>query len=251
MIYFNPWLGCASLLAGSAGTLAYGISHPSSQIFGRSVYRGAGARRSIALTFDDGPSEGSLRLLDYLAQQDVVATFFQCGTNVLRHPEIARQINKAGHEIGNHTFSHARLCPRIGWKMNFRSMESVYSEFSEAQRIIVEEVGVRPSLLRAPYGLRWFGVGSAQKRLDLLGVMWTVIGHDWEWKAPDIARLVLAKADPGGIICLHDGRDISRSPDLSEMLASLPEIIPRLKDDGYSFETVSQLLQADPHVCKV
>ncbi|MCU1323878.1 MAG: polysaccharide deacetylase [Acidobacteriaceae bacterium] len=132
--------------------------------------------------------------------------------------------------------------------MNFRSVESVYSEFAQAQQIILDEVGVKASLLRAPYGLRWFGVGTAQKRLDLIGVMWTVIGHDWEWSAPDIARLVLTKANPGGIVCLHDGRDIQQNPDISEMLASLREIIPRLKDKGYSFETVSQLILPDADV---
>ena len=245
MTAFNPWIACVSLILGGASTLAYGAFHPSSQIFGRSVDRGPGKRKSIALTFDDGPSEASLLLLDYLAQQNVSATFFQCGINVLRHPEIARRISDAGHEIGNHTFSHARLCPRIGWKMNFRSPESNYLEFAKAQQIIRDEVGVSPLILRAPYGLRWFGVGAAQKRLDLVGVTWTVIGHDWDWSADSIARLVLAKADAGGIVCLHDGRDIQPSPDISEMLTSLRTIVPRLQDEGYSFETVSQLLLPD------
>jgi peptidoglycan/xylan/chitin deacetylase (PgdA/CDA1 family) len=83
-----------------------------------------------------------------------------------------------------------------------------------------------------------------QKRLGLLGVMWTVIGRDWVLPAHRIAARVLRKASPGGIICLHDGRGIQPKPDISEMLTALKEIVPVLKDRGYGFETVSELLRA-------
>lgn len=225
--------------------LAYGVAGRSAQIFGPSVYRGMGRRRSISLTFDDGPSEASSRLLEYFSNQGVKATFFQCGMNVLRHPEIARSIREAGHEIGNHTYSHARLCPRLSWDLNLKSAAAIDREFSQAQEIFTAEVGVAPSLLRAPYGLRWFGIGSVQKRLHLMGVMWTVIGHDWEWPADRIAGLVLRKASPGGIVCLHDGRDVRPRPDMAETLSAVQRIVPVLKDQGYSFETVSELLRPD------
>src|SRR5436309_207647 len=115
-------IAAAAGLAGAAvGAAAYSVRGRSSQVFGRSVYRGPGRRRSIALTFDDGPSPGTLELIDYLGREGVRATFFQCGLNVLRHPEISRGVRSAGHEIGNHTYSHARLCPRIGWQMQVRS----------------------------------------------------------------------------------------------------------------------------------
>jgi peptidoglycan-N-acetylglucosamine deacetylase len=222
---------------------AYSIAGRSSQVFGPSVYRGAGTRRSLSLTFDDGPSEGSLRLIDYLSQQDIKATFFECGLNVRRHPQISRAIRDAGHEIGNHTYSHPCLCPRLTWNLNLRSPSFIDEEFSAAQEIISEAAGVTPTLLRAPYGLRWYGIGAVQRRLGLLGVMWTVIGHDWAWPANRIANLVLRKASPGGIICLHDGRGVQPRPDISEMMAALRRIVPVLKDQGYSFETVTRLLR--------
>ncbi|MGA8598265.1 MAG: polysaccharide deacetylase family protein, partial [Bryobacteraceae bacterium] len=100
-------------------------------VFGQSVYHGPGIRNSIALTFDDGPSEATLRLLDYLAQQSVQATFFQCGMNILRHPAIARTVNEAGHEIGNHTFSHPRLCPWPRQKPFLKSASFIHNEFSQ------------------------------------------------------------------------------------------------------------------------
>ncbi len=91
------------------------------RLIGDPIKRGPGNRCSIALTFDDGPSMGTLSLLDHLSSLGVKATFFQCGMNVLRHPDIARAVRDAGHEIGNHTYSHARLAPRPGWKLNLRS----------------------------------------------------------------------------------------------------------------------------------
>ena len=212
-------------------------------MFGPSVYRGHAGRRSIALTFDDGPSEGSMHLVEFLAKEGISATFFQCGKNVERYPDIARTIWKMGHDIGNHTYSHPRLCPRLGWKVDYKSPAFIEGELAKTQRVIEEEVGFRPLLMRAPYGLRWYGIAAAQKKLGLLGVMWTVIGRDWEWPAPAIAGLVLRKASPGGIVCLHDGRDIQPKPDISEMLKSLRRIVPALRDLGYNFETVSSLIQ--------
>ncbi len=235
--------GIAGTGATAAATLAYGIAARSSQMFGPSVYRGHAGRRSIALTFDDGPSEGSMHLVEFLAKEGISATFFQCGKNVERYPDIARTIWKMGHDIGNHTYSHPRLCPRLGWKVDYKSPAFIEGELAKTQRVIEEEVGFRPLLMRAPYGLRWYGIAAAQKKLGLLGVMWTVIGRDWEWPAPAIAGLVLRKASPGGIVCLHDGRDIQPKPDISEMLKSLRRIVPALRDLGYNFETVSSLIQ--------
>jgi len=212
-------------------------------MWGKCVYRGPGRRRSLALTFDDGPSEGSLRLIEYLAEEGIRATFFQCGQNVERHPGIAGAIRDAGHEIGNHTYSHARLFPRIGRSFYWPTAALMAREVARAQNIIESETGVTPRLFRAPYGLRWWGLDAAQKQFDLLGVMWTVIGHDWEWLAERVARRVLWKAGPGGIVCLHDGRDIQPKPDVSEMLKAVRQIVPVLKSQGYKFETVSELLR--------
>jgi peptidoglycan/xylan/chitin deacetylase (PgdA/CDA1 family) len=237
-------VAAATGMAGLAfGAAAYAVRGRSSRVFGPSVYRGPGKRRSIALTFDDGPSPGSLELLDYFGKEGVKATFFQCGANVLRHSDISRRLSEAGHEIGNHTYSHARLCPTIGWPPQVRSPQFILDEFYLAQAIIRAEAKVEPALLRAPYGLRWYGMGEAQRTLGLLGVMWTVIGHDWEWPCGRIVQLIRRKASPGGIICLHDGRDIRPNPDIHETIVAVKQLIPWLKDQGYNFETVSEILR--------
>lgn len=162
-----------------------------------------------------------------------------------RNPEIARRVRDEGHEIGNHTYTHARLCPQISRKPNLRTPRNIYRELAMTQEVLERVLGIAPTLFRPPYGLRWWGLGKAQRRLGLLGVLWTVIGHDWEWPAERIAEHVLANVSPGGILCLHDGRDIRESVDLSEMLRALHLIVPILRAEGYRFETVSQILTRD------
>jgi peptidoglycan-N-acetylglucosamine deacetylase len=224
-----------AMIGGVSATAAYGSVSKTSQLFGPSVYRGPGSRRTIALTFDDGPTEGTLPLLDYLASEGVWATFFQCGLNVRRFPQIAGQVVAGGHQIGNHTYSHPKLL--------FRSRDFIEREFTEAQKVIQFETGITPMILRPPYGFRWVGMREVQYKLSLLGVMWTVIGFDWRWSPNHIARHVIQRATPGGIICLHDGRAVQPKPDVRAMLAAVRIIVPALKDQGYSFEVVSDLLR--------
>lgn len=243
--------GTAALLcAGTVAAVRRGVYSPSSQLFGPAVYRGPGQRRSLALTFDDGPSVATPELLEYLAEEGIRATFFVCGMNALRFPELVQRIHEAGHEIGNHSFSHPRLAPRVGRNlrsMNLRSPENIYRELAETQEILSELTGTRPRLFRPPYGMRWYGLRAAQERLQLLGVLWTVIGHDWEWGAEQIQAHVLQNTTPGGIVCLHDGRDIQPEVDLSGMLRALRVIVPAWRAQGYSLETVSDLLIPDAY----
>jgi peptidoglycan-N-acetylglucosamine deacetylase len=229
--------GCTAgaVVGGVSVAAAYGSVSKGSQLFGPSIFRGPGRRRSIALTFDDGPSEGTLHLLDYLDREGVWGTFFQCGKNVERLPHVAGRVAAAGHQIGNHSYSHPRL--------PFKSAEFIDREFTMAQKVISYETGMTPMLLRAPYGFRWLGLREVQHKLSVLGVMWTVIGYDWRWSPDRICKHVLSRAEPGGIICLHDGRELQPQPDISSTLAAVRRIVPVLKDRGYTFETVNDLLR--------
>jgi peptidoglycan-N-acetylglucosamine deacetylase len=101
-------------MGAAAGVLAYAVRVPSSSLLAPSVYKGAGTRAAIALTFDDGPSESTPELLEILAAHSAPATFFQCGANVRRLPQVARDVALAGHEIGNHTETHPLLCGKSG-----------------------------------------------------------------------------------------------------------------------------------------
>jgi peptidoglycan-N-acetylglucosamine deacetylase len=113
------------------------------------VYRGTRQRKVIALTFDDGPSESTPRVLELLHKYRAPATFFQIGANVERLPDVARAVYAAGHEIGNHSHTHPLFC--------FHSAEFIYRELARAQQAIADATGCPPALLRAPFGARWFG----------------------------------------------------------------------------------------------
>jgi peptidoglycan/xylan/chitin deacetylase (PgdA/CDA1 family) len=214
--------------------MTYGVRGRSARLFGPSVWRGSRSRRSIALTFDDGPSESTPELLEVLAEHRAAATFFQCGTNVERLPHVAREVARAGHEIGNHGYSHARLY--------FRSAASIHEELRRAQEVIAEATGRTPVLFRAPYGVRWPGMREAQRRLGLTGVMWTAIGKDWKLNSARIFGRLLQAAGNGAIFCLHDGRDIRPKPDIRETLEAVRRLVPELQARGFRLETVSQLV---------
>lgn len=217
-----------------AGLMTYGVRSRSSSLLAPSVWRGARDRRAIALTFDDGPSESTPQLLELLEREGVRATFFQCGANVRRLSEIARAVAEAGHEIGNHSDSHARFY--------LRSAAFMEGEMTRAQEAIQQATGKAPALFRVPYGARWIGLGRAQKRLGLLGVMWTAIALDWKLSAGAIAARLLGAASNGAIFCLHDGRELQPRPDVRETLESVSRLIPELRARGFQFETVSQIL---------
>ena len=213
---------------------AYAVRGKRSQICGPSVWRGPAERSAIALTFDDGPSESTPELLALLARHSVSATFFQCGANIRRLPAIARAVKGAGHEIGNHSDTHPIFA--------FRSAAFITAEFARAQRTIEDELECRPQFLRAPYGVRWPGFRAMQQRLGLTGAMWTVIGRDWKLPARAIAERVLSRAVNGAILCLHDGRELARKPDIRPTLDAVDQILPELRGRGYRFVTLSELL---------
>jgi len=205
-------------------------------VFGASVSRGRPGRRAVALTFDDGPSPATLDILKILAEHKAPATFFQCGQNVLRAPELSQAVAAGLHEIGNHSHTHPNFA--------LESADRIFTEFQRAQDAIARATLKTPVLLRAPYGVRWFGFRQMQQRLNLTGVMWTVIGRDWKLSANAITDRVLANTQDGAIICLHDGRGITENPDRRATVEAVRRIVPALLEKGYHLETVSQLTAA-------
>lgn len=233
MLEFIEGAACAAF-CGAGALMAYGVRGRSATLFAPSVYRGPASKHSLALTFDDGPSESTPELLEVLSTHGVPATFFQCGANVKRLPEVAQEVARRGHEVGNHSYTHP--------KFYFRRPEFIREELARAQETIEDTAGVSPALYRAPFGIRWPGMRAAQERLHLLGVMWTVIGRDWRLDAPAIVRRVLPEAANGAIICLHDGRTLEERPAVEPTIEAVRRLIPTLKAKGYCFETVSQLI---------
>lgn len=217
-----------------AGVMTYAVRGRSSSLLAPSVYKGVSTRRSIALTFDDGPSESTPELLELLDRHRATATFFQCGSNVRRLPRVAREVASAGHEIGNHSDTHPYLY--------LKGARFILDQLTRAQESIEASTGLNPRLFRAPYGVRWFGLREAQRRLGLLGVMWTTIGVDWRWTSQQVASLLDRRARNGAIFCLHDGRLLEPRPDISVTIRAVEQLLPLLIDKGYHFERVSDIL---------
>ena len=237
----GAWIAGGTIPVAGLG-LAYAVRGRSSAFFGPSVHRGDRSRRVLALTFDDGPSESTPAVLRQLAQHGIRATFFMCGANVRRLPEVAREVLAAGHEIGNHSDTHPRF--------DFKSPVFIHDQLARAQEAIQAATGCSPRLFRAPYGVRWFGLRSAQQRLGLMGVMWTVIGRDWKLAPTAVSKRLIQGANNGGILCLHDGRRIQTAPPIAATIEAVRIALPQLLDRGFRFETVGELIGASSKALK-
>ncbi|MFA9380882.1 MAG: polysaccharide deacetylase family protein, partial [Acetanaerobacterium sp.] len=180
------------------------------------VYGVETAEKKIALTFnaaweaDDIPD-----LLALLAQRKVVCTFFLVGEWAETNPREARLIAEAGHEIGNHSYSHP--------DMTTLSAERIKADITKADEAIKQASGVFPVLFRAPSGAYNDTVIEAALSLEHTPVQWTVDSIDWKKPSADkLARRVLQKAQPGAIVLMHTGLENTRE--------ALPDIIDSLAD---------------------
>jgi peptidoglycan/xylan/chitin deacetylase (PgdA/CDA1 family) len=221
-------------IAAAVLLVAWAVRGRRSPLLGASVWRGPRSRRAIALTFDDGPSESTPRLLELLERHGAKATFFMCGHHVRRLPHVARQVVREGHEIGNHTDTHEALY--------LRSPAFILDQIDRAQASIQEVTGLAPRLFRTPFGARWFGLRDALRKLGLRAVSWTDIARDWALDGAAVARRLEPRAAPGAILCFHDGRELRHNPDIGSTLEALELLLPRWAGAGYEFLTVSELL---------
>jgi Predicted xylanase/chitin deacetylase len=183
----------------------------------------------VALTFDDGPHQpNTTRLLEILAGEDVRVTFFEIGRNVGKHPELARAIVAAGHEIGNHSLTHANLG-------KIDSVEQIRAELVDTQTVIRDTVGAAPVVFRAPFGSHGPALWTVLDELKLPSVLSALHVGDWEKDITTeqiVDRAAAAKA--GDVVLLHTWQN--------KTLEAMPEIIRRLRAKGLRFVTVSELL---------
>ena len=205
-----------------------------SQWLGPAIWRGRTDTGSVAMTFDDGPSADTAKLLDVLREHNIKATFFLIGEQVEKFPEIARRIVADGHEIGNHSMSHKILL--------YCSSRQTESEMDRAQAAITSVTGVAPQLARPPCGVRTRGYFKAAGRLGLTTVQWTVTGFDWKKRSPEqIADTVARDAEPGSIVLLHDGDSAGQSS-RQPTVDSIPLILDGLRKRDLTVVPLRQLL---------
>ncbi len=182
-------------------------------------------KKVVALTFDDGPSKYTEKILDILKKYDACATFFVVGNKVEFYSDQLKRMLKEGSEIGNHSYSHKWL--------NRLTKEEFQEEINKTQKAIKKETGFTPKLFRPTYG----GYSDKLKTYtDLTFVLWTVDSSDWKVKNTEkILNNILPNVQDGSIILMHDNH--------SYAVKASDDVIKKLKEEGYQFVTVSELLE--------
>ena len=180
----------------------------------------------VALTFDDGPNARyTPLLLEGLRKRNIHATFFLLGENILKNKELLLQMQKDGHLIGCHTWSHVQL-DKI-------SPSSANREILKTNSLIYHITGTYPTCLRPPYGA-W--KKDLELPVTMLPVFWDVDTLDWQSQNPEsILDIVRKNVQDGSIILMHDSYD-------SSVRAALA-ITDELTEKGYDFVTADQLLE--------
>jgi peptidoglycan/xylan/chitin deacetylase (PgdA/CDA1 family) len=186
------------------------------------------AGKKIAITFDDGPTPETNKILDVLQQKGIKATFFCIGSQIEKHPEILQRIASEGHTIGNHTYSHST-------RFGFLSTAEIGGELQLTDKLIKDNSGLKTKLFRPPYG-----VSSPYVARALRSSGHTVIG--WKIRSLDaiikdearILRRIKSRLAPGSIILLHDTS--------LKTVHVLEQLLVLLQQDNYEMVTVDSLL---------
>lgn len=196
------------------------------------VYFGNAHLSEIALTFDDGPNPiYTPQVLAILRTYKIKATFFDVGYLVKDFPGIVRQEFLQGHSIGNHSWSHPQLT-RL-------SASGILSQLVSTSNAIQSITGVRPTVFRPPYGTFNRSIVAQAFQQNLTTILWDNEGRDWATPGTNvIVQRILNLAHDGSIILMHDGGG-SRA----QTIAALPIIITALRQRGFTFVTIPQLLQ--------
>jgi peptidoglycan/xylan/chitin deacetylase (PgdA/CDA1 family) len=189
----------------------------------------ANGEKVIALTFDDGPwPDTTEEVLDILKQNKIKATFFMVGLHIQRHPELAKRVAEEGHAIGNHTLNHP---------LQDVSLADAAYQIDGMEKLIYETTGVKTGLFRPPGGRIDGGLANYAHERKYAVTLWSVDSEDYYVASPILLDNVLKNVQPGRIVLMHDG-----GGDRSATVKALPQIISALKQRGYRFVTVPELM---------
>lgn len=217
--------------------IAYGLLKISGsrdfQFYGGLVTKAEKTDKVVALTFDDGPTEHTDEILSILKEENVKATFFVTGREIEENFEEAKKLAKAGHELGNHSYSHKRMV--------LKTPSFFKSEIEKTDKLI-RKAGYEGTIqFRPPFGKKLIGLPRYLDKHDRKTILWNLEPESYPEIASDsekIVKHVNEKIEPGSIILLHVMYE-SRE----ESMKSVKGIIKDLKAQGYTFQTVSEMLE--------
>ena len=183
----------------------------------------------VAITFDDGPNpETTTPMLDALEENYAKATFFCLGQNAGYYPETVQREYNLGMEVGTHTYSHVVLTSL--------SASALDSEISKSVDAINKAIGVKPSLMRPPYGAVNKTVLSAVGGYNLCCMNWSLDTEDWKTKNADATYNEVMKAQDGDVVLLHDIHEYN--------VDAVKRFVPDLIAEGFQLVTVPELYEA-------
>jgi peptidoglycan/xylan/chitin deacetylase (PgdA/CDA1 family) len=229
-------IGAAAAAIGSAG---YQSMSPTGQWYGRTFTGLDRGSRQLALTYDDGPNDPhTLGLLEVLSKHNVRATFFLIGSYARRRPDIVQEICRAGHAIGNHTYTHPNLA--------IASALQTRIQLELCQQTLFDISGRYPRLFRPPFGGRRPASLSIARAMGLEPVMWNVTGWDWKTNSADYVEQRVSRQVRGGdVILLHDGSHLRFSFDRAHTVLASDRLIAFYKARGYQFVTIPEMMRQE------
>jgi peptidoglycan/xylan/chitin deacetylase (PgdA/CDA1 family) len=184
-------------------------------------------KKAIALTFDDGPNENTLTILDVLKKHNVSATFFCIGKNIEKNPEILKRIILEGHVVGNHSYSHSNF-------FDFYRKNRVIAEIQKTDALIESISGKKVQLFRPPYGVTNPSIRRALGVTKHKVIGWNIRSLDGILKDEKIifAR-IKNRIAPGGIVLLHD---------TAHTVTILEQLMLHLEENEYKVVSIEALL---------
>ena len=185
----------------------------------------------IALTFDAAwGADKTLKIIEILKEYDANATFFLVGFWIDKYPEETKAIASAGFDIGNHSENHLNM-PRL-------SREKIVEEIQSVNKKVYDLTGKTPTYFRAPFGDYDNSLMTALEDLGMVGVQWSIDSLDWKGlSAKDIVARIVPKAKSGDIVLFHNNSD--------HVLDALPLVLEALKNKGFKFVALSQMVLTD------
>ncbi|WP_454851622.1 polysaccharide deacetylase family protein [Promicromonospora soli] len=206
----------ATLLLATAGYTAYSALGPATAA-------GSG-EKVLYLTFDDGPGDETVEILDLLREHDAKAVFFALGQNLARHTDLGRRIVAEGHVLANHTWSHEDLTT-----LDASSRDQTIGDTAE----LLSRLGSDSQCVRPPYGATDDAVADELTARGMPQVLWNIDTADWTRPGADAIAESLLEAESGDVVLLHDG-----GSDRTQTVEALRAALPRLATAGFTFDVV-------------
>lgn len=198
------------------------------QLFGGLTEKVETNQKVVALTFDDGPTKNVNQIIPLLDKYNVKATFFIIGKDTKKYPSEAKRIVEAGHQIGNHTYSHNRMI--------FKKSSYIKEEIERTDQLI-RKAGYKGEIdFRPPYGKKLVGLPYYLNKHNRDTIIWNIEPDKYYTTVSEKVNYVKQNIKPGSIILLHPMYD-----DSGKELQTIEGILKALSNEGYKFVTVNEL----------